>query len=367
MDEQKEYKLECVRKYLKIGFKNYSFFGETVLDALFVKHTEIETRSEELTDRFSLVLHDKFQAKSIIDGTLEGLPTILFRFCIDFDAPVTVDKLAEIVCGYYMSCASVMSVDELANVSCVKFIKELAEMRLCRDFVPFDCNEPGFRVSYLYRNNNSLNYLREYIHEILYCCGRGDDSDNSYQIKYTSKATGKRMTVALSLKDFNAYMRDVGDAGSAVRKYAVDLLECVNPEVGTYVDLQRVDSNSDEKTGDEETTDDVRPSAEVKTDEPKGYDLAFYVPYALNPSLLEGQVCYYLGQYRCSSFIRADETRSDRDDFYLVFPNVKEKYFLVSDLFYNGAYETGERLWRLILKTAKKWNFDKQCPEEMNV
>ena len=86
MDEQKAYKLECVRESLKNGLAQESFTGQVLLDAYFVKRIEKGKLSEELTDPHCLALHDMFCADSITDGTLEGLPTILFRFRIDFDA-----------------------------------------------------------------------------------------------------------------------------------------------------------------------------------------------------------------------------------------------------------------------------------------
>ena len=248
MDEQKAYKLECVRESLKNGLAQESFTGQVLLDAYFVKRIEKGKLSEELTDPHCLALHDMFCADSITDGTLEGLPTILFRFRIDFDAQETIDKLAEYVCGYYVSGSSVMPVQDFARFASIKFIQSLIRMRRNSDFVPCECNDDGFRVSYLYRDEHDLDKLREHVHEILYWNNAGGTAnDDLYKIYYTSRIRDKESILTLSLGDFNEFKSGAKDATSAVREYANDFLECVKPKEGTYVSIRKVELETKEE------------------------------------------------------------------------------------------------------------------------
>lgn len=248
MDEQKAYKLECVRENLKNGLAQESFTGQVRIDAYLCKRLEKGTRSEELTDPYCLAFQDMFRAETIINGTLEELPTIRYRFKIDFNAPETIDKLTEFVCGYYMSGSSVMSVRDFARFASIKFIQALIRMRRSSAFVPCECNDDGFHVSYLYRDEHDLDKLREHVHEILYWNNDGGTAnDDLYKIYYTSRIRDKESILTLSLGDFNEFKSGAKDATSAVREYANDFLECVKPKEGTYVSIRKVELETKEE------------------------------------------------------------------------------------------------------------------------
>lgn len=253
MDEYKKFKIDCVRDYLKSELEKKGLTGTAFLDAYFVKHVEKGTRSEELTDRHCLGLHKAFRADEIFDGTLEGLPTILYRFRINFNAPETLDKLADLVCNFYMDGASSMGVRELAKHSCAKFALELVEMRLHAGFVPFMCNEQGFGYSCLYRyQNGMLDVLREYVHEILYSVIlRNVESDDEYVISFMNRETNVFNAFTFGAKTFADFratlLNDREDRASVVQAYADSLIERIKPEPGTYVDLRKVGTES-EKT-----------------------------------------------------------------------------------------------------------------------